>query len=55
MSHWAPHGMECASPYETDADGTTETEKHNVVCLHISVNIILGIYYPINSDQKVAI
>lgn len=55
MSHWAPQGMECALPYGANADGATETAKQNAGCLHISVNIILGIYYPINPDQKVTI
>lgn len=55
MSHWAPHGLECATLDETNADGATETAKHNAGCLHISVNVILGIYWPINPDLKVTI
>lgn len=55
MSHWVPHGMEGVPLHETNADGATETARHNAGCLHISVNIILGIYYPIKPDQKVAI
>lgn len=55
MSHWVPQGMECAPPHGTDADGATETAKHHAGCLPISVNIIPGIYYPINPGQKVTV
>ena len=55
MSHCTPRGMEPALPYETDADVTMETTNHNAGWLYFSVNIMLGIYYPTNSDQKVII
>lgn len=55
MSHFVPYSMEPVSLYRVDADVSTETAKQNVGCLFNSVNIILGIYYPINSEQKVTI
>lgn len=55
MSHRVPYSMEPVSLYKADADVSTETAKQNDGCLYNSVNIMLGIYYPINSEQKVTI
>lgn len=49
----APRGVGPASPYKADADVTIEIAKHSAGCWYIPVNIVLGIYYPINYGEKV--
>lgn len=55
MSHYALHGMDPASSHMADAGVTTGIAKHNAGCAYNSVNVMLGIYYPINSEQMITI